>query len=127
MLHITYPGPGSASLYLCPLLSISPLFFKSKHFIHILSIDNIKDIIAYLISFYTLYVNFKCLSFNVFKTFKMSVFKCSSLPNVCFFFTRYSSPPKEYLISIFKTMLNLHSQSAYNTVDEKIVEIVENN
>ena len=37
------------------------------------------------------------------------------------FFTRYSSPPKEYLISIFSTMLNLHSQSAYNTVDEKIV------
>lgn len=37
------------------------------------------------------------------------------------FFTRYSSPPKEYLISIFSTMLNLHSQSAYNTVNEKIV------
>ena len=33
------------------------------------------------------------------------------------FFTRYSSPPKEYLISIFSTMLNLHSQSAYNNVD----------
>ena len=58
----------------------------------------------------------KCLSLNV-QVYQMFVF----------FFTRYSSPPKEYLISIFSTMLNLHSQSAYNTVDEKIVEIVENN
>ena len=37
------------------------------------------------------------------------------------FFTRYISPPKERLISIFSTLLHLQSQSVYNTVEEKTV------